>query len=264
MTQPLVTDSDNIRLAMLGMFDGNGHPFSWSAIINGRYDRKVIADCGYPVIGEYLNAQPAADLGIDGAQVTHVWCDDPAQSRQVAAAAYIPNIVERPEDVIGHVDAVIIATDIGHEHVNRARPFIDAGLPVFIDKPLTDHRDGLKRFTEWHDQRKPFQSSSCMRYAREFADLRNRLPEVGELRAVTVLMAKSWERYGIHALESVYGMKTPTSSTSATNWASTSYSSPRPTSTARSASCRWPGPRACCRPGSPTRSTRSRASWSSS
>lgn len=206
MTQPLVTHPDNIRLAMLGMVEGNGHPFSWSAIINGRYDRKVIAECGYPVIGEYLNAQPQADLGIDGAQVTHVWCDDPAQSRQVAAAAYIPNVVERPEDVIGHVDAVIIATDIGHEHVDRARPFIDAGLPVFIDKPLTDHRDGLKRFTEWHDQRKPFQSSSCMRYAKEFADLRNRLPEAGELRAVTVLMAKSWERYGIHALESVYGM----------------------------------------------------------
>ena len=34
----LVKDPDHIRLAMLGMVDGNGHPFSWSAIINGRYD----------------------------------------------------------------------------------------------------------------------------------------------------------------------------------------------------------------------------------
>lgn len=206
MPQPLVPDPNNIRLAMLGMVDGNGHPFSWSAIINGRYDRKVIADCGYPVIGEYLNAQPAEDLGIEGAQVTHVWCDNAEHSKQVAAAAYIPNIVERPEDVIGHVDAVIIATDIGYEHVERARPFIDAGLPVFIDKPMIDNREGLKQFTDWHKEGKQFTSSSCMRYAREFADLKKRMSEIGEPRAITVLMAKSWERYGIHALESVYGM----------------------------------------------------------
>ena len=36
--KPLVARPDNIRLAMLGMVDGNGHPYSWSAIINGRYD----------------------------------------------------------------------------------------------------------------------------------------------------------------------------------------------------------------------------------
>lgn len=209
MATPLVPDPENIRLAMLGMVDGNGHPFSWSAIINGRYDRQVIADCGYPVIGEYLNAQPAGNLGIEGAQVTHVWCDKPEQSEQVAAAAHIPHIVDRPGDVIGHVDAVIIATDIGHEHVERARPFIEAGLPVFIDKPLTDNREGLAQFTAWHERGGPFQSSSCMRYAQEFIELRQRLPEVGELRAITVLMAKSWERYGIHALESVYAMLLP-------------------------------------------------------
>jgi predicted dehydrogenase len=205
----MIADPNNIRLAMLGMVEGNGHPYSWSSIINGRFDANVIANCGYPVIGQYLGAEPKENLGLRGAQVTHVWCDDPAQARQVAAAAYIPNVVDRSEDVIGHVDAVIIATDIGHEHVERARPFIEAGLPVFIDKPLTDNREGLAQFTAWHGKGKPFQSSSCMRYAKEFIELRQRLPEVGELRAITVLMAKSWERYGIHALEAVYPMLPP-------------------------------------------------------
>ena len=31
-----------IRLAMLGMVDGNGHPYSWSAIFNG-YDPEDMA-----------------------------------------------------------------------------------------------------------------------------------------------------------------------------------------------------------------------------
>jgi predicted dehydrogenase len=209
MPLPLVKNPNDIRIAMLGMVDGNGHPFSWSAIINGRYDRQVMAQCGYPAISEYLDAQPPGTLGIQGVSVTHVLCDQPDQSRQVADAAYIPHVVDRPEDVIGHVDAVIIATDIGHEHVQRVRPFFDADLPVFIDKPLTDNRDGLRQFTDWQREGKRFLSTSCMRYAREFAELRERLPEVGEVRAITVMMAKSWERYGIHALEAVYSMLPP-------------------------------------------------------
>ena len=80
----LVKKPDRIRLAMLGMVDGNGHPYSWSAIINGKYDAKVMEECGYPVIPQYLGAQPPGALGIDGAEVTHVWCDDPAEARRVS------------------------------------------------------------------------------------------------------------------------------------------------------------------------------------
>ena len=48
-----------------------------------------------------------------------------------------------------------------------------------------------------------------MRYAAEFAGVRERLDEVGELRILTMSMCKSWERYGIHALEGIYPMLTP-------------------------------------------------------
>ena len=80
----LVKNQDNIRLAMLGMVEGNGHPYSWSAIINGRYDAEVMAECGYPVIPQYLGAQPKENLGIPGAQVTHVWCDNSEDSIKVS------------------------------------------------------------------------------------------------------------------------------------------------------------------------------------
>lgn len=200
---------DNIRLAMLGMVEGNGHPFSWSAIINGEYDAKAMADCGYPVIPEYLGAQPAEALGIAGARVTHVWCDEPDDARRVAKAACIPHIAARAEDVIGEVDAVLIATDIGGEHVARARPFVEAGVPVFVDKPLAGNAGGLRQFIAWHRQGKPMLSSSCMRYAREFKDLRARAQALGKTRLLTVTMAKSWERYGIHAIEAVYPFLRP-------------------------------------------------------
>lgn len=209
LTKPLVSNPSRIRLAMLGMVQGNGHPYSWSAIINGRYDAKVMAECGYPIIPKYLGAQPPEAMGIDGAQVTHIWCDQRRDAEQVASAAFIENVVDLPTDVIGKVDAVVISTDIGSEHVERARPFIEAGLPVYIDKPLTDNEPDLQQFAQWWAQGHAILSSSCMRYATEFHALRGRMDEVGEVRLIVGTMMKSWERYGIHAIESVYGLLPP-------------------------------------------------------
>ena len=205
---PLVNNPDDIKLAMIGMVEGNGHPYSWSAIINGQYDAKIMADCGYPVIPQYL-AAAKDELGISGAKVTHIWCNERSDAEKVAKAAYIPNVVNNPEDVIGKVDAVIIPTDKGWEHLDRARPFIEADMPIFIDKPLTDSEDHLKQFVKWQRQGKPIMSTSCMRYAKEFAEVQNRLSELGELRLITMTTAKSWERYGIHALEGVYPFLEP-------------------------------------------------------
>jgi hypothetical protein len=37
-------------------------------------------------------------------------------------------VVRRSQEVIAQVDAVIVATDKGHEHVDRCKPFVEAGL----------------------------------------------------------------------------------------------------------------------------------------
>lgn len=181
---------DEIRLAMLGMVEGNGHPYSWSIIINGSYDAKALAACPYPVIKDYVLKQPPGTLGIPGAKITR-WTDDPADAVQVAAVAHIPNIAKRAEDVIGEVDAVLVATDKGFEHVERARPFIQAGVPVFIDKPLCDNRLDLAQFSKWVAEGKPLISSSAMRFAKE-CTCRTATHALGQLRHVSATMAKSW------------------------------------------------------------------------
>lgn len=206
--QRLVTSSDSIRLAMLGMVDGNGHPYSWSAIFNG-YDREAMSACPYPTIPAYLGREPAARFGIAGARVTHIWTDDPEDAAKVARASLIPNIAVRPEDVIGQVDAVIVATDKGHEHVARCRPFVEAGVPVFVDKPLVDNEADLGTFVAWVRAGVPIMSSSSMRYGKEFAPYRLSTHDLGALRFVSITTPKSWERYGIHALEAVYPILGP-------------------------------------------------------
>src|SRR5262249_48298443 len=107
------------------------------------------------------------------------------------------------------------------EHIGRARPFIEAGLPVFIDKPLTDREDHLRQFVKWHAEGKPIMSSSALRYAVEFVECRKNLDKIGELKFITVTSVNSWERYGIHAAEAAYPFLTPGEWVSVTNTGTT-------------------------------------------
>lgn len=196
------------KVAMLGMVDGNGHPYSWSAMFNG-YDKAEMEKCPFPVIPRYLEKEPKESFGVRGAKVTHIWCDDPEDAKKVARASLIPNIVERPEDVIGEVDAVIVATDKGWEHIWRAEPFIKAGLPIFIDKPLADNIPDLKKFVEWQRAGAKIMSSSSLRYTKEYTPYFKSTYELGRLCYVNMTMNKTWERYGIHALEPVFRITGP-------------------------------------------------------
>jgi hypothetical protein len=207
----LVKNPDAIRLAVIGCTSGNGHPYSWSAMFNG-YDRDLMTrECPFAGIPAYLNKEPAETLTIPGAKVTHICCvgDGGFTAEHVALCSRIPNVVANPTDVIGRVDAVIIATDIGSEHVERARPFVEAGLPVFVDKPMVDNAADLRVFQDWVAAGKPIMSSSCMRYAKEFMPYRLSTREMGALRFVSITTPKSWERYGIHALEGIYPILGP-------------------------------------------------------
>src|SRR5581483_9612583 len=116
-------------------------------------------------------ARPAGTVRVPGASVTHLWTDRAEEAPAVAAAALIPHVVRHPADVIGHVDAVFIATDDGFDHLARARPFVEAGLPVFVDKPLALTVPDLRAFIAWRRAGARILSSSGLRFAPELDGL---------------------------------------------------------------------------------------------
>ena len=62
--------------------------------------------------------------------------DDPAHTKAVASDGAIPYIAGRPEELFGRVDAVMVVYRNGKYHVDGILPFVERGMPVWIDKPI--------------------------------------------------------------------------------------------------------------------------------
>jgi len=71
------------------------------------------------------------------ARVVAVWGETRAFAEKAAEAGQIPEIVRRPEDMIGRVDGVMIDHRHAKYHIPAAIPFVDAGVPAFVDKPFS-------------------------------------------------------------------------------------------------------------------------------
>ena len=189
-----------LRLGVIGLSEGNGHPYSWSAIFNG-YDPVEMEHCGFPVIPRYLEKRHFPEDCIPMVRVSHVWAQDAAAADQIARAALIPNVVGRFTDMIGAVDGVLLARDDGENHLAFALPFLRAGVPIYVDKPLALSRhDAESMFAAQHYSGQLF-SCSALRYATELMLSEEDRRSIGLIRAIHAITPKSWDKYSVHVIE---------------------------------------------------------------
>ena len=195
-----------MKIGIIGMSPGNAHPYSWSAIINGRFDADEINRVGYPAVSAYLEANKQT-LGIQGVEVVCVWSQSVGISESIARTTGIEYIADSFEGMIrGGIDAVILSRDDAENHVDMARPFLDAGIPIFIDKPLALTIPELEYFAGEAAKGKIIMSCSSMRYANECMVARQEMASFGKLELATAVGKKDWNKYGVHLLEALFSV----------------------------------------------------------
>jgi virulence factor len=141
---------------------------------------------------------------IDSARISHIWGNDRERTDALSTKHAIPNVVADYRDMIGAVDAVLIVddTDGGAVHAELARPFLEAGLPVFIDKPMTtDYADAVALFDLAEQHNAPLMSCSALRFPVELAQSRADFDAIGKLSSIVSVGPGEWFYYGIHAVE---------------------------------------------------------------
>ena len=120
----------------------------------------------------------------------------------------------KTEDLLGKIDAVMITSQQGARHLPRARPFLEAGLPTFIDKPFAGNAadaDAIIALADTHHA--PLMSCSALRWAPEVQDALRRRDEFGGIVSADVWTTAMLHpgnpgllQYSIHGVEMLYAL----------------------------------------------------------
>jgi predicted dehydrogenase len=126
-------------------------------------------------------------------------------------------LLDRPQDLIGRVDGVLIESQGGDPHLGHARIFLERGIPCFVDKPFAcSVKDAREMVALAQKHKVPIFSSSSLRYAPEVVDVAARREELGavvgaDASSPAALHPKNpgFFHYGIHGVETLYALMGP-------------------------------------------------------
>ena len=141
---------------------------------------------------------------VEGARISHIWGNDTERVETLSATHSIPNRMADSREMIGSIDGVLIVDDTGGgaTHADLARPFLEAKLPVFVDKPMTTrYADAVSLFDLAEANGAPLMSCSALRFPVELGDTRAAFDSAGTLSSIISVGPGEWFYYGIHAVE---------------------------------------------------------------
>lgn len=177
------------------------HGMSFAEMFNG-YNKELSIEKGW-------GPQYAERVGGD-VRITHVWDEKEEDAKESAEICGIENVVSKKEDMIGKVDGVLIADDCTMKHQKRARPFLEAGIPAFVDKPLSPDIKEAEEIVEFAKKcNAPIMSCSGLRYAKETEPFRKGEDSIGDILTGFAVGREGHGDlifYGIHALEFLYSI----------------------------------------------------------
>jgi hypothetical protein len=189
-----------VKLGIIGLKEKtNGHPYSFSAIING-YNEKNFQKSNYKNILNYLKLKKKKDFGINKVKITHAWTQNNKITKNLCKSCNIQNELTDYRKMSSKVDGVIIARDDLHFEI--AKYFIKKKIPVFVDKPLTTNIKELKYFKKYLKSGL-IMSTSGLRFAKELLEVKSQISKLGKIICINATVASSLKNHGIHMLEMI-------------------------------------------------------------
>ena len=119
-------------------------------------------------LGKTFNVQKM----FPGCEVVAVWGETDEFARNAAEKGSIPKIVKKQSELMGQIDALIIDHRHAKYHVDAAVPFVEAGIPTFVDKPFCYRvREGLRLIEIAEKKGTPITSLSSVGYGPPVDDM---------------------------------------------------------------------------------------------
>jgi hypothetical protein len=185
-----------MKIGIIGESTGNGHPYSWSAIING-FDINILDKVPFPAIQNYLyNVIPTNVLN-NKVKVTKIFCKNIEYARHVAMFARIDQVSPTLQNFADDIDAIIIAKDDYKNHYTLIKTLAPYKLPILIDKPIATNLTDLNKILSLKTYKSQFFSCSGLYFSPEIKDFPNISEKIIKIKVIT---HGPWDRYSIHMI----------------------------------------------------------------
>lgn len=169
----------------------------------------------------YNHVNIEEDQWVDGVQVVAGLPGAPAPGNEERTAGYIEELkgygvkmVDSPEALIGEVEVVMVESLEGGKHLERARPFLEAGMRIWVDKPFADNvrdAEAMVALADKHGAK--IMAGSSLRYVLEIQELHAMREQTGEILSAVVFSPSkplndvpALVNYGCHSVEMLYGV----------------------------------------------------------
>lgn len=186
----------DLRIGIIGL--DTSHVTAFTELLNNPTNKNHIA--GGKVVAAFKGGSPDIESSasrVEGYTKT---------LREKYGVEILPTI----EELCVRVDAILLESVDGRPHLAQARPVIQAGKPMFIDKPVAGSlRDAIEIYRLAKAARAPIFSSSSYRFYESLVKLKQ--TDVGEVKGAISYGPCHLEKthpdlfwYGVHPVEALY------------------------------------------------------------
>lgn len=190
-----LANAADLRVGLIGM--DTGHAIDFTEVLNNTGAKDHVA--GAKVVAAYKVSSPDIESSWKRAEV-HA-----ERLRKEFGVQFYGSI----EEMLQHVDAVLMEDNDARRHVEQARKVIFARKPLFIEKPMVlSTKDAVELFALAREYKSPLYSGSGARFGKEMQAVRN--GKIGKVLRADIFGAAHLEStnpelfwYGIHGVESL-------------------------------------------------------------
>ena len=188
-------DAPFVRVGVIGL--DTSHSPAFTRILNDTAAADDVA--GYRVVAAYPHGSPDIESSVNRI---------PRYTEEMRAMGV--EIVDSIAELLERVDVVLLETNDGRPHYAQARPVIEAGKPLFIDKPVAGSlADAVRIYDLAAEHGVPVFSSSSLRYTENARAIR--AGSIGDVLGADVYSPATLEPthpdlywYGVHGVEMLF------------------------------------------------------------
>ncbi len=195
------------KFAIFGANKGNGHPYSFSAIINGYNAKQLNKYCEYDTIKKYLKNRKLPEKKFKNYKVNFIYTQNLKLSKKISNSCKIPNIITKMNHLPKNINGIILARDDFKLNDFLISYCLKNKISIFLDKQISKDIRFLNKNKKKIIKFGRIFGGSGVSYCDEFLKFKSEYKK-NKFKILKIICTSKgkWLNYGQHLLDPLFDL----------------------------------------------------------